>query len=153
MMDIKILKNIRCGRYVQFDISGDMEQYTFWHNESSYLYEPIYGIFADCFEACAERFIYYGPTLFTISQLVQLRQALEIKQRVFVEIETPEEFISRIFEVELGENFLTELSRQNCNLNTNWRVVADSLMEINEGLIDLVDNCMQSGRVLWVLGI
>lgn len=139
--------------YVQFDISGDENHYNFWHSDSLYLYEPIFGVFVDCFEKSVERLNYYGPTVFRASELLRLEQALESSQRDFEQITSSDDLISKLSKLILGKNFLRELEKENYDLKTEWGTVVSSLKLINDALVELVQKCIQEKRVLWVLGI
>jgi len=152
-MELKVQKNIHRGMYVEFNISGDEAHYNFWHSDSLYLYEPIYGVFVESFKKSVEKFNYYGPTLVTAPELSQLQQELENNKKEFESITSSDDLVYKIAQSKLGKNFLIELEGQSCDLQTQWKSVVSSLKEINETLVELIRKCIQEKRVLWVLGM
>lgn len=152
-MKLKIQKDIRQGMYVQFDISGNTNQYNVWHKDSLYLDEVIFGVFLACFEKSVEKLIYYGPTCFRETELLRLQQELENNRDEFNRILSADDLINKILQMKVGRNFLRELELENFDLNTGWKGLVGSLVEINDTLVELTQKCIRENRVLWVLGI
>ena len=75
-MDIELKRLQKRGPYVQFNISGDEQDYHFWADDSLFLYEPVFGVFVNNFKFNDVKFNYYGPTLYTESALEILEARL-----------------------------------------------------------------------------
>jgi hypothetical protein len=61
-------------------------------------------------------------------------------------------FIEIMAELTRGGGFVQELGKK-YQLTTEWDEVLGSLRELNRALVDLVDQCVREGCVLWVLGV
>ena len=153
-MELRLLKGIKRGPYVEFNISGSESDYAHRADTSLFLDEAVFGLFAERFEACVEDFNYYGPTRYTSSDLSKLREELEADAAGWNQIADSNGFIAAMCTGRiLGNNFLSELESQAYDLKIDWSRVLDLLKQVNIDLIVLIDQCIREGRTLWVLGI
>lgn len=153
-MELKLLKSLEQGPYVEFNIAGTESDYVHWADTSLFLQEEVFGVFADCFAACVKDFNYYGPTRYTQSDLPKLREELVTSAARWTSIADSNTFVTVVCETSiLGNQFLHELESDAYDLKSNWSKVLDSLKQINTDLIELCDQCSREGRTLWVFGI
>jgi hypothetical protein len=59
------------------------------------------------------------------------------------------DFTGSIF---LGSNFVLEIEKLDKNWSLNWESYSKKLQDVNNQLIDLVNNCMEKEKVLWLIG-
>jgi hypothetical protein len=152
-MKIQLLKDIKGGPYVEFNISGDEEDYIHWCESSSFLDESIYQIFYEHFEKVSDSFNYYGPTMFIGEELKELE--LEFKKIAIDlnEIKSLSQLLEYLTRKNAGTNFIIELDRECCDWRNNFQTVLYSLRDVNHGLMAIIKGCINEKRVLWVLGI
>lgn len=149
-MEIKLLKDIKGGHYVEFNISGD-EDYFHWCESSSFLDESIFGLFYECFYRVIDSFNYFGPTIFIGEKLKKLEIEFEKTAINLNEIKS----LSQLLEYLNGKNggFITEMDEECSDWRNNFEDVLNSLRDVNDGLISIIRRCIGEKRVLWVLGI
>jgi hypothetical protein len=148
-MELRILRNLKKGPYVEFNSTGKN-----WDNSSLFLDEAVFGVFADCFYASNAKFNYYGPTLYQESALLKLQSELDRFNSLLSEITDFQSFAKAISGLPTGNNFLGELEASDkVDLNLKWSEVLVALKEIGATLLGLVQKYANENGVLWVLGI
>ena len=110
-MKISLLEDIKGGPYVEFNISGD-EDYFHWCKSSSFLYEPVFGLFEDCFDRVSDSFNYYGPTIFVGGKLKELEVELEKTATALNEIKSLSQLLEYLNGKILGGNFIGEMDEE-----------------------------------------
>lgn len=153
MIKLEVLRGLKRGAYVQFFVTNTGESYEFWNADSLYLDEVVYSIFAPCFRVSAKKFNYYGPTCFMAMELEQLQSCLEAFQIELETISNADTLVNKLSLTPMGKNFLREFKRENADPKIEWMSIRNSLKTVNDSLFTLVRNCLQSGKMLWVLGI
>lgn len=152
MIELILQRHLKNGPYVEFNVSGTTGHFKHWDDESLFLDESVFQLFADCFEKSTGKFNYYGPTRYEQDDLHKLLKELNQYDRRLQQItsyETLQKVISSLFG---GTYFLRDL-KESFELSTNWNNVASSLVNVNRTLCDLVYQCIQEGKYLWVIGI
>jgi hypothetical protein len=76
MIDLEVQRGLKKGPYVEFNISGSERRYRHWENESLYLDEAVFSVFAGCFDRSVDNFNYFGPTKYRHDDLLKLRREL-----------------------------------------------------------------------------
>jgi hypothetical protein len=151
-MEIKLLKDIKGGPYVEFNISGG-EDYIHWSESSYFLDESIYGMFYECFDRVSHSFNYYGPTMFVGEKLQELKRELEINSLYLAEIKSLFQLLKYLKRNNSGTNLLTEMDEESSDWRNNYQDVINNLRNVNNGLASIIRRCISEKRVLWVLGI
>lgn len=149
-MEIKLLKDIKGGPYVEFNISGD-EDYFHWCESSSFLYESIFGLFYECFYRVSDSFNYFGPTIFIGEKLKKLELEFEKTAIKLNEIKSLSQLLDYLNMKNGG--FITEMDEECSDWRNNFEDVLNSLRDVNDGLISIIRRCIGEKRVLWVLDI
>lgn len=152
-MEIELLYDKIGGPYVEFNMWGTKGEYSRWHECSTFLEEPVYGLFADFFEEVSHAFNYYGPTLFFRDELTELRILLAENGTRYNDIKTLSQLTDFICASFLGVNFISELDREHYGWRDSFEEIRDKLSAVNKGLLSIIDKCLEKERVLWVLGI
>ena len=154
-MDIT-LKNkidITGTHWIEFNVSGTLNNYKHWADNSKYLDEYAYNFYTDIFEKVADNFNYYGDTRFGKEQLKRLKQ--EIKDRIsFVDnLNTLQDIIEFGNKTSHAIN-LTQEIEEACskNIGQSNKIVSD-IKQLGHDLSDLIDNCIQQDKTLIVLGL
>lgn len=149
-MEIKLLKDIKGGPYVEFNISGD-EDYFHWCESSSFLDEKIFRLFYECFDKVSGSFNYYGPTIFIGEKLKELELEFEKTAINLNEIKSLSQLIEYL--KRKNDGFIAEIHEECSDWRNNFEDVLISLRDVNDGLISIIRRCISEKRVLWVLGI
>ncbi len=148
-MDLRILRNLKRGPYVEFNTTGDH-----WDDSSIFLDEAVFGIFSHSFTNSHENFNYYGSTTFGEFELQDLHRELVEFDSELREITDFESFVRLISSLPLGGNFLSELETEGMvDLNLQWDPIVEALKQISLTLLKLAEGCARENKALWVLGI
>ncbi len=150
-MEFALLRGIKRGMYVEFNIDGSLASYLHWDTRSYYLQQAVFCALAGCFGTRAPNVI--GQASYSGDELVKLLAALKAKQARLANIEDSNALIRAVTDTAMGMSFLTALTSEQHDLQTEWRTIARLLEAIVEELIELVQKCIMEERVLWVLGI
>lgn len=149
---MEVRRGLKKGPYVEFNISGNERRYRHWENESLYLDEAVFSVFAGCFDRSVDNFSYFGPTKYRRDDLLKLRRELGTTDSGLAAITGMDPFVGAIAKLTRGEAFIQELGKM-YKLTTEWDEVLGLLRKANRALLDLVNQCVREGRVLWVLGV
>jgi len=151
MIDLEIQRGLKKGPYVEFNISGDEHRYHNWEDESLYLDETVFSVFAGGFDRSVNNFNYYGPTRYRGDDLLKLKRELGAIDSKMAAIVGKHQFVEKMAELTHSETFIKEASEV-YELTSEWDEVLGSLKNVGRTLLDLVNQCVREGRILWVLG-
>ncbi|MFO7939360.1 MAG: hypothetical protein R6U66_06385 [Bacteroidales bacterium] len=137
---------------VELNTTGDNDNYIKGDSESKYLESEVFNLFAHCFEEANKLYEFFGATKYNARKIVPLHNTLKKKLEALEHITTIEEFDAHLGQIFLGEEFLDELRREDPNWRKDWEKYLDQLKQVNQGMIDLTQKCIEEQSVLWVIG-
>ncbi|PKP38996.1 MAG: hypothetical protein CVT98_03805 [Bacteroidetes bacterium HGW-Bacteroidetes-15] len=151
-MKLGLITKDECIDFIEFNITGDTENYNKCDQESLYLNSNVFNIFAGCFEQSNHLFEFIGQTMYNSRKIIPLRNALDENLAKLVVIETIEEFKRYVAKIFLGRDLLIDLAQADPLWEQCWKFYLRRLIVINRDLIKLVDRCIEDERTLWVIG-
>lgn len=151
-INLKLQRDVDQGPYFEFNISGNERRCQPRGQDSLFLDEAVFNIFADCFSNSAKDFNYFGPTKYDRADLLNLRKELGSVHSRLAEINNPEQFREKVAALSGGKTFLSGIKTQ-FDLDIEWEEVLLALQETRKELVEVVNLCIREGRVLWVLGL
>jgi hypothetical protein len=150
-MKLKLFDNSYLN-LVEFNITGDNQDYKTFDSESKFLESEVFNLFTTCFENSNKLFDYYGTTKYNVKKIIPLLNELKKNLNILKHINTFDKFYHHIDLKILGLNFLAQLEKDNHQWKNNWRDYLEKLIEINKDLIKLVSRCINEDKILWVKG-
>jgi len=138
--------------FVELNIAGDNETYMKCHHASKYLSSEVFNLFTKCFESSNSMYEYYSPTKFNARQIIPLKNSLEENLEKLNKLNSKDAFIEFIGNIFLGKIFILELQKIDKTWDLNWEQYLVKLKRINKQIIEIVDDCIEKGHVLWVIG-
>ncbi len=138
--------------FVELNTSGDNENYIPLDESSKFIDSEVFNLFTDCFESSNKLYEYFGPTKYNSRKIVPLRNALFENLESFTKIETKLDFIEYIGNKFLGKDFILSIERIDRSWENNWETYLIKLKELNKGLINIVEDCIENEKILWVIG-
>lgn len=138
--------------FVEFNITGDMEAFQRCDKDSYFMDTELFNLFSDCFERSNNLYDYFGPTRYNARNIVILLNELSAHLRKIDNIDSYENFIDFAGDKFLGSNFIVEIEKIDKNWRANWQLYKAKLKDINQQLIDVVNQCIENERVLWLVG-
>lgn len=138
--------------FVEFNITGDMEAFQRCYKDSYFMDTELFNLFSDCFERSNNLYDYFGPTRYNARNIVILLNELSAHLRKIDNIDSYENFIDFAGDKFLGSNFIVEIEKIDKNWRANWQLYKAKLKDINQQLIDVVNQCIENERVLWLVG-
>lgn len=154
-MQIKLIKNSeRVGTdYIEFVVSQEETVPKNWQDDAYFLPSGIYvSFFWDCFvNSGGQKFDFVGPpTMYKDEELNKIAILLDRNREIFESIVSKDEFVS--FANKHGE-FTMDLDYYGMDWSNNWSSIIVQLTEINCLLLKMVQCCLKTSKVLWVLGV
>lgn len=137
---------------VELNTTGDNENYIKGDSESQYMQSEVFNLFIDCFENSNKLYEFYGATKYNLRKIVPLKNELSKKLDTFQTIDSLNGLKNYIKSIFLGNDFIEKLNATNPNWEKNWKNYRDSLIDVNKGLIDITEKCIDEQRILWVIG-
>ncbi len=137
--------------FVEFNITGDAENYNRCDDESLYLGADVFNIFASCFERSNHLFDFVAPTLYNSRKFIPLRNELLVNLETLLAINNIAQFQSYLSGIFLGKDLLKVLSDFDPAYEKHWRSHMRKIIQVNRHLMRLVDLCIEEERVLWVI--
>lgn len=137
---------------VELNTTGDQENYIKGDSESSYIQSEVFNLFINCFENSNRLYEIYGATKYNIRKIIPLENKLKEKLNSLQSINNLSEFKSYISSIFLGNEFLEKLQVNNKNWEQGWNFHLKKLVKVNEGLIQIVQKCINEERILWIIG-
>ncbi len=138
--------------FVEFNITGDNEDYKPCDDESLYMDTEVFNLFTHCFEKSDKLFDYFGPTRYNVRNIIPLLNELNNNLEKLKAINSLDFFIDFIGSSFLGTNFIYEIEKHDKSWSLNWEQYCRKLASINSGLISVVTKCIEQSRTFWVIG-
>lgn len=138
--------------FVEFNITGDNDNYNRCDQESLYLDTEVFNIFQSCFENANRTFDYFGGTRFNSRTIIVLRNELTSCLEQYRSINTVKEFILFTENRFMGSGFISALSKSDGIWKDRWNDYRGMIITVLEDLIELTERCAFEERVLWVIG-
>ncbi len=137
-------------KFVEFNTTGDKENFVRCDEESKYLDTEVFNIFIDCFENSNPLYDYIQPTLYGTRKIIPLLNELKKKEEQLSAIKTEHQFTNYINSEFWGKDFIEKTKKE--YKKKDWHYYLNALHQINLELIQLVELCINEERVLWVIG-
>lgn len=137
--------------FVEFNITGDSENYNRCDDESLYLSADVFNIFAGCFERSNHLFDFVAPTLYNSRKFIPLRNELLVNLESLLAINNIAQFQKYMTSIFLGKDLLKVLSDFDPDYEKHWRTYMRKIIQVNRHLMQLIDTCIEEERVLWVI--
>lgn len=154
---IKLLNNSerKGSAYVEFYVGDRTEKMPSQDNNSLYLDDLIYNYaFANMFKKSNKNFNYFGETKYGQSELIDLLAFLKENSNLLEHTRSIKEFYGLVDNYSgppPNTPFITALKQM--GITEDWHQIVIALKEVNQGLIDIVQRCLNNNKVLWVLGV
>lgn len=138
--------------FVEFNTTGDNDNFHRCDVESKYLDSPVFYLFQPCFEEANNTYDYFAGTKYNSRKIIVLLNELKACLKSFELLNDANEFTSLITSRFMGKEFLTELEETDPQWMTYWREHNRKIIGVNKDLIELVEKCAFEEKVLWVIG-
>ena len=137
---------------VELNTTGDNENYIKGDSESQYMQSEVFNLFIKCFENSNRLYEFYGATKYNLRKIVPLKNELMGKLETLQSLSDINELKNHIKSIFLGEEFLEKLYDTDPSWEDNWEKYLNKLIDVNKGLINITDKCIDEQRILWVIG-
>jgi hypothetical protein len=138
--------------FVEFNITGDNDDYKRCDVESKYIDSSVFDLVQPCFENANPTFDYFSGTKYNARKIIVLRNDLLTNVKLFEEINDLNSFLELINSRFMGKEFLTELEVSDPQWPDDWESCKEKIVQIHKDLIVLVEKCADEERILWVIG-
>lgn len=138
--------------FVEFNATGDNDNYNRCDEESKYLDSPVFYLFQPCFEEANKTYDYFSGTKYNSRKIIVLLNALKDNLKTFESLKSSSEFIDLITSRFMGKEFLAGLEEEDSQWSSYWKEYNRKIIGVNMDLIELVERCAFEERVLWVIG-
>jgi hypothetical protein len=146
------LYNADLLNFVEFNLTGDDDNYHRCDEESKYMDSSVYFLFQHCFEEANKTYDYFAGTKYNSRKIIVLRNELIANMQKFESLNDIDEFINLIGSRFMGKDFLAGLAAEDSQWLSYWREYSRKIIGVSKDLIDLVEKCAFEERVLWVIG-
>lgn len=146
------LYNADLLNFVEFNITGDNDNFHRCDEESKYLDSPVFYIFQPCFEEANKMFDYFGGTKYNSRKIIVLLNQLKDNLRIFEALKNAGEFTKLINGRFMGKEFIANIEEGDSQWTTYWKEYNRKIIGVNMDLIEMVEKCAFEERVLWVIG-
>lgn len=150
-MKLSLQKKEEVIDFVEFNITGDSENYNRCDNESVYLHSSVFNFYAGCFERSNHLFDFIAPTIYNSRKFIPLQNELTDNLNKLLAINNIEQFRKFLDSIFLGSDLIRIISEFDSDYEKNWRSHMRKLVKVNTHLIRLIDTCIANERVLWVI--
>jgi len=137
---------------VELNTTGDDENYIKGDSESKFVEGQVFNIFTCCFENANKLYEFFGATKYNVRKIVPLKNELVKNLEDLQKIGTQGMFKDHIDQIFLGADFIEEMAIEDPDWEVNWKFYLDKLIQVNKGIIELTDKCIEEQRILWVIG-
>ncbi len=141
-----------CINFIEFNTTGDSENYNKCDPESLYLNSNVFNIYAGCFERSNHLFEFIGQTMYNSRKIIPLRNELSENHEKLKSIDNIDSFKKYVTGIFLGRDLLIDLTKADPLWEDCWKFYLRRLIVINRGLLSIIDKCIEEERVLWVIG-
>jgi len=138
--------------FVEFNITGDNDDYKRCDVESKYLDAAVFYLVQPCFENANSTYDYFSGTKYNARKIIVLRNNLLDNLKQFQEVHDLASFITLVNSRFMGKEFLNELDGDEPQWQDKWQSINDRIVNVHRDLIEIVEKCAFEERVLWVLG-
>ncbi len=138
--------------FVELNTTGDNDNYIRCDEASRYVDMEVFNIYAHCFEEANKLYEYYEPTKFNSRKIVPLRNALLENLENLNKIDSKELFVEFIGNIFLGKEFILSLEKIDKTWDENWETYIVKLRVINREIIEIIEDCIENEKILWVVG-
>jgi hypothetical protein len=138
--------------FVEFNITGNIEAFQRCDKDSFFMDTELFNLFSECFENSNNLYDYFGPTRFNARNIIVLLNELTANFKKIEQIDGYEAFIDFTGNKFLGTSFVLELEKTDKNWGLNWEQYKKRLISVNQQLIDIINRCIESERILWLIG-
>lgn len=146
------LYNADLLNFVEFNITGDDDNYNRCDEESKYMDSSVFYLFQPCFEESNKTFDYFGGTKYNSRKIIVLRNELITNLQRFESLNSGSEFTDLINGRFMGKNFLSGLDDIDSQWLGYWKEYNRKIIGVNKDLIEIVEKCAFEERILWVIG-
>lgn len=138
--------------FVEFNMSSESSIFNPMSETSKFLDTDVFNLFMTCFESANPTFEYFGATKFSARFIVPLYNELLANLQEINAIKSEDDLIDYLSMRVGGKHFMASIERQDKKWLEHSDKYAHLLLVINKDLLNLVDRCIEEGRVLWVIG-
>ena len=138
--------------FVEFNLTGDNDNYRRCDEESRYLDSSVFYLFQPCFEEANKTYDYFAGTKYNSRKIIVLRNELIANLQKFESLADSREFKNLISSRFMGREFLAELESEDSQWLTYWKEYNRKIIGVNKDLIELVEKCAYEENILWVIG-
>lgn len=138
--------------FVEFNVTGDNDNYNRCDVESKYMDSTIFYLFQPSFENANSMYDYFAGTKYNARKIIVLRNNLLSNQQEFENLESALAFEKLIGSRFMGKEFLADLVTNDSSWQENWQTHNLKILQVNKDLVELVEKCAFDERVLWVIG-
>jgi hypothetical protein len=138
--------------FVEFNITGDNDNFNRCDVESKYLDSQVFYLFQPCFENAHPTYDYFAGTKYNSRKIIVLRNNLIANMQQFELLTSVGDFISLVSDRFMGPEFLAGLEEENKQWQMQWHEYNQRIIQVNKDMIDLVEKCAFDERVLWLIG-
>lgn len=146
------LYNADLLNFVEFNFTGDNDNFRRCDEESKYLDSPVFYLFQPCFEEANKTYDYFTGTKYNSRKIIVLRNELKANLEHFESLPNGNAFVSLISSRFMGREFLAELEKEDSQWLTYWKEYNRKIIGVNKDLIEMVEKCAFEEKVLWVIG-
>ena len=151
-MKFELMTKEECIDFVEFNITGDNENYNKCDDESLYLNSSLFNIFAGCFERSNHLFEFFGQTMYNSRKFIPLQNELNDNLEKLLAINNFDEFQTYVTGIFMGRELINQINQNDPEYKKHWRSYIRRWIRINRGLTKLINKCIEEERVLWVIG-
>jgi hypothetical protein len=138
--------------FVEFNVTGDNDNYNRCDEESLYLDSSVYYLLQPCFENANTTYDYFSGTKYNARKIIVLRNNLLANQHQFESLTDLQAFSELVSNRFMGKEFLADLESTEDGWQDKWKTINGKIIRIHQQLIELVEKCAFEERVLWVIG-
>lgn len=138
--------------FVEFNITGDNDNYHRCDPESKYLDTEVFNLFQNCFENASKTYDYFSGTRYNSRTIIVLRNELSASLEAFEQISTAEAFKDFVESRFMGSDFILSLEAKDKSWMENWGAYRNNIVGVLKDLITLAEKCAFEERILWVVG-
>ena len=139
--------------WIEFNISGTVDSYEHWADNSKYLEEFAYNFYTDIFEERADNFNYYGDTKFDKEQLARIKLMIDNRIKTLDNLHTLQDIIEFSKKISHTLNLGHDIDATYNKLNGQHNKLVSDIKNLGHELSNLLAYCIKQDKTLWVLGL
>jgi hypothetical protein len=138
--------------FVEFNLTGDNDDYRRCDEESKYMDSLVFYIFQPCFEEANKTYDYFAGTKYNSRKIIVLRNELISNLQKFESLSSSDEFVGLVASRFMGKELLAGFEAEDSQWLSYWKEYNRKIIGVNQDLIELIEKCAFDERVLWVIG-